>query len=387
MAEPTRIYLDYASEAPMVEAARTAVLEWLDRYGDPSRIYSEALAARASVEAAREEVASFFGARQRDVTFTSSGTEALNQGVTAAARINGSIAVGAVEHSAVIDAARRLEADESLRVEKIGVRPDGTIDLASLAEVLASQPESPAVAFIQHSNHELGTIQPVDEAAEICHAAGASIIVDACQSAGRIPVTLEATGADALIVSAHKFGGPPGIGALITRRGFRLGPLIVGGTQERGRRAGPENVGAISGFGAAVASIRGDLAGEAARERELTKKMRDEITAQLEGVRLLGAEDDADRLPHIVAMELPGVQGEPVLLSLDQAGYSVHSGSACSNEILEPSHILEAVGGDSRRNLRVSVGRETTADQIDQFVPALATAVERLAELAKGSGE
>lgn len=193
-------------------------------------------------------------------------------------------------------------------------------------------------------------------------------------------MTLESTGADALVVSAHKFGGPPGAGAVVTRRGVRLRPLLLGGNQERARRAGPENVAAIAGFGAAAETVMGDLESEVARQSRITADLRRRITKQIEGIEFLG--DPNSRLPHVVSMQMHGVQGEPVVLALDQDGYAVHSGSACSNEILEPSRILEAIGVESRENLRISIGRSTPETFAHRFVEVLARTIAGLRDLA-----
>lgn len=374
-----RIYLDEASEAPLLPEARDAMLQWLGRPADPSRVYTEAMEARRVIEEARESVGALFGAAPRDVTFTSSATEALNWLVDASCRQEPKVAVSATEHSAVFDSAMRAGAEGLTVIEVIGTNRVGAVELGHLAELL-SEEIRPRSVFVQHANHETGTVQPVEAAAQLCHEREVTCIVDAALAGGRVPVTLESTGADALVVSAHKFGGPPGAGAVVTRRGLRFRPMFLGGNQERARRAGPENVAAISGFGAAAATVKDDLESEAERQRRITNDLRRKIADEIEGIEFLG--DPNSRLPHVVSMQMQGVQGEPVVLGLDQAGFAVHSGSACSNEILEPSRILEAIGVESRENLRISVGRSTPEDFAGQFVEVLAKTITGLRALA-----
>jgi cysteine desulfurase len=217
----------------------------------------------------------------------------------------------------------------------------------------------------------------VAEVAAACRQQGVLFHVDAAQAAGHVPIDFGALGADLLSVSAHKLGGPPGIGALLVRRGLRFRSLLVGGDQERARRAGYENVPAIVGFGAAAAAI--DLEGEATRARAWTDDL---ATRQLgPGVHLFGDPDPAGRLPHVLCLGMEGVEAEPVLLGLDQAGVAVHSGSSCSSESLEPSPVLEAMGVDASRSLRVSVGWSTTDEDVAAFVAALPPVLERLLAL------
>lgn len=374
-----RIYLDEASEAPLLPEARDAMLRWLGRAADPSRAYAEAMEARQAIEVARESVGALVGAAPRDVTFTSSATEALNWLVDATCRDGAKVAVSSMEHSAVFDSAARAQAEGVARVEVIAANSFGAIELGHLAELLDAG-TGPRSVFVQHANHETGTIQPIEAATQLCHERNAICVVDAALTAGRIPVTLKSTAADAIVLSAHKFGGPPGAGAVATRRGVRFRPMLSGGNQERARRAGPENVAAIAGFGAAAARVVNDLESEAARQQQITDALRRRIVGQIAGIEFLG--DPDSRLPHVVSMQMQGVQGEPVVLGLDQAGFAVHSGSACSNEILEPSRILEIIGVESRENLRISIGRSTPEGFATHFVEALAKTITGLRGLA-----
>ena len=232
----------------------------------------------------------------------------------------------------------------------------------------------------QWANHEVGTVQPVREVLDRCRSTGVLVHVDAVVGAGHGPLDLGELDADLVSVSAHKLGGPAGMGALVVRRGLRLDPLLVGGEQERARRAGLENVLGAVGFGAAAAALTGPgvLDGEEAGARRLTGALA-QAALDVEGVRLFG--DPVDRAAHIVCLGIDGVEAEPVLLGLDQAGIAAHSGSSCSSETLEPSPVLEAMGVDAERSLRLSVGWSTTEDDVAAFASAFAGVVERLRAL------
>jgi len=339
---------------------------------DPSRVHTEGRMARAALEGAREEVAGLLGVRPRQVVFTSSGTEAVNAAVWGATRRHeGRVIVPGVEHSAVTAASARHRPAET-RVDL-----HGRVDLDHLKKLLSQLDVS--LVHCQWANHEVGTLQPVAEAVELARANGVPIHVDACAAAGQVPLDLGALGADLVSVSAHKFGGPPGIGALVVGRGQRFDPLIVGGAQERGRRAGMENVAAAAGFGAAAAALDGDrLKAEAAAARSRTERIL-QAAGAIEGVMAYG--DVASRLPHIVCLGIDGVEAEGVLLGLDQGGVAVHSGSACSSEELEPSPVLQAMGVDASHSLRLSVGWSTTDADIDALAVELPAVVERLRSL------
>jgi cysteine desulfurase len=232
----------------------------------------------------------------------------------------------------------------------------------------------PALVHCQWANHEVGTVQPVVEVVEHCHRLGVPVHIDAVAAAGHVPLDLESVGADLVSVSSHKLGGPAGMGALIVRRGLRLEPFVVGGEQERARRAGLENVLGAIGFGAAAAHLAepGTLAGEQSTARRRTDRLR--RSAQATGGVIPFGDPDR-RLPHMVCLGVDGVEAEPVLLGLDQAGIAVHSGSSCSSETLEPSPVLEAMGVDGERSLRLSVGWSTTEDDIEAFASAFGPVV------------
>ena len=347
------------------------MLPWLtgERAADPGRVHTEGRMARAALEHAREQVAALVGARNREVVFTSGATEAINAAVFGAsgAKPDGAIVCAAVEHSAVRDASARHA------VVDVPVDRTGRIDVAAVTDAID---DGTALVHCQWGNHEVGTLQPVAEIVAACRDRGVLVHVDAAAAIGHVPADFGGLGADLMSVSAHKLGGPKGAGALLVRRGLRLAPLLVGGEQERARRAGIENVPAAVGFGAAAEAI--DIGGEAERARVQTDRVLGAV-GQEPGITVFG--DPTERLPHLVCFGIDGVEAEAVLLGLDQAGVAAHSGSACSSESLEPSPVLQAMGVDAERSLRVSVGWSTTDEDIDALLVALPAVVERLRAL------
>jgi len=349
------------------------MLQWLDAaaVGDPSRIHVEGMTARVAVEAAREQVAAFLGCRSsREVVFTSGATESIATAVHGSNARGTHQVVPAVEHSAV-----RESAAAAGSVTIVGVDGTGRV---SVDDVLAAVDGNTALVHVQWGNHEVGTVQPVAEVVAACRERGVLVHVDAAAAAGHVPISFSDVGADLMSVSAHKFGGPAGVGALLVRRGLRLPPLLVGGDQERARRAGYENVPAIAGFGAACAAI--DIETESHKARSFTDRVV-RCVPGWDGVDIYG--DPVDRLPQIVCLGFHGVEPQAVLLGLDRAGIAVHSGSACSSEALEPSPVLQAMGVDAHRSLRVSVGWSTVDVDLDAFVDALPDVLSRLRALGR----
>jgi cysteine desulfurase len=369
-----RAYLDHASTSTLRPAARDAMAAWLDTaHGDPGRIHAEGMAARVAVEEAREHLAALVGARPREVVFTSGATEAIaaaTYGALGRDPDRRRVLCCAVEHSAVRQWSERGEA------VVVGVGPTGRVDSE---ELLAAVDGRTALVHVQWGNHEVATLQPVAEVVAGCRERGVLVHVDAAQAVGRVPVDLGALGADLVSLSGHKFGGPTGTGALVVRRGVRVPPLLLGGDQERARRAGMENVLGVVGLGAAAAQVAGALDDEHARSRLLTERLV-EGALRLPGVVQLG--DPVERLPHLVCLGLEGVEPQPVLLGLDRAGVAVHSGSSCSSEALEPSPVLAAMGADAERSLRISVGWDTTDDDVDRCVAELGRVLAALRSLA-----
>jgi cysteine desulfurase len=327
-------------------------------FGDPGRLHAEGRATRVALETAREQVGAFFSARPREVVFTSSGTEAVNYALS---RPVAHAVTTAVEHSCVRDALGRVGAEMTV----VPVDRNGRVDADAVVASLRADTE---IVSVQLVNHEVGTVQPVAAICDALREQGVLVHVDACAAGGHVPVVFAA---DLMSVTAHKFGGPLGAGALLVRRGLRIPPLLVGGAQERARRGGIENVPAWVGFGAACAAV--DLETEAAAQRGLIER------AAVVVERVPGVERYGDGgAPNLLCLGVAGVEAEPILLALDQHGVAVHSGSSCSSETLEPSPVLAAMGVDADRSLRVSVGWSSTADDVDRFVEVLPGIVERL---------
>lgn len=377
-----RYYLDHASTSPPRPEVVAAIEQWSALpAADPGRVHLEAQRVRAAIEEAREHVASLIGVRPRQVIFTSGATEAINAAVWGAvqARPGARILCADVEHSAVREASSRHTDVTTLPVDETGcIDPEGVT--RSLKE---SHGAPVALVHCQWANHEVGTIQPVAEVVERARQSDALVHIDAAAACGQVPIDFAGVG-DLISISAHKFGGPPGVGALIVRRGLRLDPFLVGGQQERARRAGMENTVGILGFGAAAAALSANanalLDTEAALSRGRISRLL-EVAAGVEDVTLIGPRDPARRVPHLLCLGVMGVEAEPIVLSLDRRGIAIHSGSACSSEALEPSPVLQAMGADPSHSLRPSVGWSTTDADIDAFAEAFPAVVSELRQL------
>ena len=336
---------------------------------------------RFALENAREAVAELLGTTPRQVIFTSSATEAINAAVYgAASRYDARLRVvlAHVEHSAVREASERHDS----QVEWVTVDRTGRLSLEHLRSTLSGS-APPVLVHCQLANHEVGTLQPIAEVAAICAEHGAMLHVDAAAAAGHLPIAFDSLGADFLSVSSAKIGGPRGAGALLVRRGLRVPPLIVGGMQERARRGGLENVPAWVGFGEAASELLAPdrLQQEARAAAALIGRLRD-AALEIDGVEAFGPHNPEERLPSLLCIGLSGVEAEPVLIGLDQAGIAAHSGSSCSSESLEPSPVLEAMGVDAERSLRFSVGWSSTDSDIDRAIGALPQVVAKLRALA-----
>lgn len=382
-----RIYLDWNATAPLRPPARAAMVAALDRVGNPSSVHAEGRAARHLVETARERVAALLGAQSRNVIFTSGGTEANALALTpeierprrrAPLR---RLLVSAIEHPSVGSGGRFPR--ES--VEELAVTPDGIVDLSSLERRLAELGPDTLVS-IMHANNETGVMQPVAAAAELVHAAGALLHVDAVQTAGRIPCDISVMGADLMTISGHKLGGPQGTGALIkaSEALHFASPLIRGGGQERGSRAGTENAAAIAGFGAAAEVAQAALAADAGRILAL----RDRVEAGLREIRadtiIFGA--GAQRLPNTTLCAVPGHKAETALIALDLDGIAVSSGSACSSGKVAPSNVLAAMGTPpelAAGAIRISLGWETAETDVEGLLIAWRKLVSRLSRKEK----
>lgn len=347
------VYLDHAATAPVRPEVVTAMAEAMAQPGNPSSLHTHGRRSRALVEQARRRLAERLGVAPDRVIFTSGGTEANHLALGGS---GGDCLVSAVEHASVIEAVTP--------VAQISVDDDGRIDLGLLRDLL--ERHRPRMTAVMLANNETGVIQPVAEAACLAHAHGSLIHCDAVQAFGKLPFTLADLDVDTLAISAHKIGGPPGVGALILRDGYELLPLQRGGGQERRRRAGTENLPGIVGFGAAL-DLATDWVGVAALRAQLETLVHDsQLDAEIIGAR-------ADRLPGVTCMVTPGLPAETQLMALDLAGVAVSSGSACSSGKVGPSHVLAAMGlapDLARCAIRVSLGWSSTAGHIARFVQA-----------------
>jgi cysteine desulfurase len=380
-AEISRVYLDYNATAPLRPEARAATLAALDILGNPSSIHAEGRQARAIVEEARRAVAGLAGAEPRGVVFVSGGTEAANLALTPAIPAPGRktpltrLIMSAGEHPCVLRGHR-------FAPEATAIAPllaDGRLDLDALAGLLARGDGAPMLA-LQGANNETGVLQPVAEAAALVHAAGGIVVCDAVQLPGRISLAAAASGADFIFLSAHKFGGPKGAGAVIAMHPDLSieAPLLRGGGQERGARAGTENVAAIAGFGAAARLAAAETEREAARLAALRDRLAQRVLETAPGVVVFGAA--APRLPNTLAFAAPAAAAT-LLIALDLAGVAVSSGSACSSGKVTPSHVLAAMGvepGLAAGAIRVSLGWASREEDVDRFVVALAEALAGL---------
>lgn len=373
-----RTYLDWNATAPLRPEAREAMLAALDVVGNPSSVHAEGRKARALIEDAREAIARRLGVRPADVVFTSGATEGAAWVLTpnTARRGNGTaiaaLLIGATEHACVLQG-HRFPAE---RIETLGVDADGTIDLgalqARLADLTGGHGEAGIMVAVQAANNETGVLQPTRDIAELTRAAGAVLVCDAVQLAGRAPCDADAIGADVLILSSHKLGGPKGVGAVVLV-GDRVQPepLIRGGGQERRQRSGTENVAGIAGFAAAFEAVIAEtdaFAGEAAR---LQQRLEGGLRAIRPDTVVFG--ERARRLPNTSCFAVPGVAAETALIALDLDGVAVSSGSACSSGKVAQSHVLDAMGIDAalaRGAIRISTGPATTAADIDAFLAA-----------------
>lgn len=379
-----RVYLDWNATAPLRPEARAAMVAAMDAVGNPSSVHAEGRAARHLIEEARENVAALIAAEPRNVVFTSGGTEAnvlaltphLVCGSDKAPR--GRLLLSAIEHASV-RAGGRFPAD---RVEDIPVNADGVVDLGALERRLAGLAGSRPLVSIMHANNETGVLQPIAGVAAMVHAAGGLLHVDAVQSVGKISFDINELGTDLVTVSAHKLGGPKGVGALVVRSAdlHVADALIKGGGQERGLRAGTENVAGIAGFGAAASAVR-------ARSEDACriKALRERLEAGLERSAIVfGA--GAERLPNTTLFAVPGVKAETALIALDLAGFAVSSGSACSSGKVASSHVLAAMGvapALAAGAIRVSIGHATTEGDIDLFLRAWTKLSVGLSRMAK----
>jgi len=371
-------YLDAASTEPLHPAAREVMLAALDDgWADPARLYGAARRARLLLDNAREVVAAAIGARPDEVSFTTSGTQAVHLGVlgTASARrrVGHRVVVSAVEHSSVLQAAAAHAASGG-EVTHVPVDHDGRVDAGGYAEALD---DATALACLQAANHEVGTLQPVAAVAEACASRGVPLLVDAAQVVGRLPVP---TGWSLLAASAHKWGGPAGIGVLAVRHGVRWRSPLPDDERGSGRVPGFEDVPAALAAAAALLARTEEAASLAASQAALVDRIRARVPDLVPDVEVVGHPEQ--RLPHLVTFSCLYVDGEALLLELDKEGFAVSSGSSCTASTLRPSHVLEAMGVLTHGNVRVSLARTTTASEVDRFLDVLPGVVQRLRSTA-----
>lgn len=367
-------YFDTASAAPLHPVARQALLAALDEgWADPARLYREGRRARLLLDAAREAAAEAVGCRPDELTFTPSGTRAVHSGISGALagrrRAGRHLVVSAVEHSSVLHSAAAHEAQGG-SVSEVPVDRSGAVGAAAYADALR---EDTALACLQSANHEVGTVQPVAAVADLCRAAGVPLLVDAAQSLGREPVP---DGWSLLTGSAHKWGGPSGVGLLVVRKGVRFAVQGPADERESGRAAGFENIPAIVAAAASLRAVRAEAAAESVRLRALVDRIRATVAELVPDVEVVG--DPVRRLPHLVTFSCLYVDGETLLHELDRAGFSVSSGSSCTSSTLAPSHVLRAMGVLSEGNVRVSLPNGTVEEDVDRFLEVLPRVVAQV---------
>lgn len=385
----TRVYLDWNATSPLLPAARQAFVDALDVIGNPSSIHAEGRRARAMVEIARARVAALAGVAAGNVIFTSGGTEAANLALTPML-VRGHekpcdlLFISAGEHACVLEGSRFPA--ECIRI--IPLTTHGVVDLAALTAMLDDAAEARVMLALQAANNETGAVQPVREAAALVHACGGVVVCDAVQAAGRIDCRMETLDADAIFVSAHKIGGPKGVGALALRASdpnmeMRL---VRGGGQERNLRAGTENVSGIAAFGVAAEWAQRERDAEAGALSVLRDAMEEQLLSALPDLAIFSR--GALRLANTSAFALSGAQASTLLIGLDLEGFAVSSGSACSSGKVKESHVLAAMGvapDVSLGVIRVSLGRDTTADDVSGFVDAYVRVALRIAQRRKAA--
>jgi cysteine desulfurase len=381
-----RIYLDHNATTPLhpeVLERMTAVLR--DEFGNPSSVHHFGQRTKAIVDEARSAVAALIGADSSDVVFTSGGTESDNfaiRGVAEALEPAGRrhlIATG-IEHEAVLNTLKAL-ARRGWRTTLLPVDQSGVVSPDSLRSALA---DDTALVSVMHANNEVGTIQPIAELSRIARERGALFHTDAVQSAGKIPLDVKALGVDLLSLSAHKMGGPKGVGALWMRRGIRLVPVLTGGRHERSRRAGTENVAGIAGFGVAATFAARKLGADTAAVASLRDRLERGVLAGVPGTAVNGG--GSPRVPNTTNISFERVEAESLLIALDLAGVAVSTGSACSSGTLEPSHVLKAMGFPAHRtqnSIRFSLGQGNTEADVDRVISVLPAVVEKLRSLSR----
>jgi len=379
-----RVYFDHNATTPLDPGVLEVVTRVLrDEFGNPSSVHHFGQRAKAVLDDARTEVARLIGGEPSEVVFTSGGTEADNFALRGAAEAleptgRKHLIATTIEHEAVLVTLKAL-ARRGWKTTLLPVDATGIVSPDALREAID---DSTALVSVMHANNEIGTVQPVAALARIAHEYGALFHTDAVQSAGKIPVDVRALGADLLSISAHKFYGPKGAGALWIKRGTRIAAILTGGKHERSRRAGTENVAGIAGLGAAAALAMKKLDGEAARLGALRDRLEAAVLAAVPGTAINGSR--TPRVPNTTNISFEGIEAESLLIALDLEGFAVSTGSACSSGSLEPSHVLKALGQSPdmiHGSIRFSLSRMTTDEEIDYVLGVLPTTVARIREI------
>jgi cysteine desulfurase len=388
-----RVYLDFNATTPVEPEVLDAMLPYFSKeFGNAASIHTPGQRSRSAVETARAQVAALMGARPQEIVFTSGGTESDNHAIfgivsssfasfTSSTSLTSSphIITTAIEHEAVLNACQALE-KEGARVTYLPTDREGLIDLDELRHAINAET---ILITIMHANNELGTVQPLEEIGRVAKAADIYFHTDAVQSAGKIPIDVNAMGLDLLSLSGHKFYAPKGVGALYVRGGTRLRQLLYGGHHQRGFRPGTENVAGIVGLGKAAEFARKSLAEDARRISSLRDRLQEGLLHSVPQARVNGGA--APRTPNTTNLVFPGVEGEAILIALDLKGLACSTGAACSSGAVEPSHVLTAIGlapEEARASLRFSLGRHTTPADIDFALSVVPAAVAQLRELS-----
>jgi cysteine desulfurase len=379
-----RAYLDYNSTTPVDPAVLTAMLPFLrENFGNASSIHSPGQTARGAVDRARESVAALIGAKPAEIVFTSGGTEADNLAilglVAASTVVRKHIIATAIEHHAVLNSCQALE-KLGVSITFVPVGHDGIVDPDDIRRAL--RPETILIS-VMRTNNELGTIQPIEEVGKIAAEADVYFHCDAVQAAAKLPLDVECIGVDLLSISAHKIYGPKGVGALFVRFGTPLEPQFHGGHHERDRRPGTENVPGIVGLGKAAELARQNLSADTERITMLRNRLEAALLATIPSVRING--DRTRRVGNTTNMTFNGAGGEALLIALDLQGVAVSTGAACSSGAVEPSHVLLAAGlspDEARSSLRFSLGRPTTAEEIDHAISVVPAVAEHLRSIS-----
>jgi cysteine desulfurase len=381
-----RIYFDHNATTPLhPEVADRMAAALREDFGNPSSIHHFGQRTKAIIDQARSAVAALIGADSSEIAFTSGGTESDNLAIRGASEAlertpRRHLIASGIEHEAVLNTLKAL----SRRGCGTTLLPVGDSGIVSPDDLRAALRDDTALVSLMHANNEIGTVQPVAEIAQIARARGALVHTDAVQSAGKIPVDVKALGVDMLSISAHKFYGPKGIGAIWIRRGIRLLPTMTGGKQERGRRAGTENVAGIVGMGVAAEIARAKMSEEGTRVSALRDRLEEGILGAVTGTVVNGAR--APRVPNTTNLSFERVEAESLLIALDLEGIAVSTGSACSSGTLEPSHVLKAMGFPAHRtqnSIRFSLGASNTQADVDHVIAVLPGLVEKLRQLTR----